>query len=816
MKKFFFTFFLSLLVGSSAGAFWSHPDLVRESRVIKLSIQDSTAHIEITEKIHNPTQDEHAFTVYEPLQAQAQNITLSIDFEPVSPQILNQKDALPLLADQAVVHKDYRYYRLYADHYPKLLKTAPLTINPQETKTCTLRFEQKLFSKGKAFTTDLFLNDEIQAEAFQILINLFDSAQHFYTNLPSSTQIQQWTDQTTWLFEAQNYTPTQNLFLMTSPHKDLSLSTTDTHHTYTGTFLSPSGTRSFDRVQILLDRSGSMLGDKWNRVQDWMHYVGEFFGEETRIRIGLFDKELTWYDPDYVANDFNFKKNLFQYLQTVQPVGKTDLSNILSNTPELFTDPQKTDTSPDARLTIIITDEEEWSPAQKLPDNTILLHFGQTNTTPLAQAVKNHNGLSISIFEHSSQLLKKNEWEDRWSNWTRQYTLPKTQPAQHIGNIAHHTAPQSPIILQRSPKKETPFDFPFLKYLWGQRQIAHLIQQKEYTTETLDAILSLGRSFGISTPHFDAHTDRQTLQKTLQGLTPWDKKSLINNLNGVHTKYSNKKRTTTHRPVYKEKETITHTKPSKETVWRTVDFHERNIPETRIQIAPYSPAQTALFLQFPDLVADGFGLAQQIDFCAPFRCLSVRHDARTQSIPQDRAFFRDYDPDHWANEYLKKGVLLGLIEAERNGKLHADRGIDRGDFVQMVYQHIFKSTPHPTPTQTFEDITDKNRYFESTALLANKNIIQGYKDNTFRPLQTLTRAEGIKILLASLGFQPTDTDAAPLFDDAIGWEKPWVNEAFRRGIVSGKTKTHFKPHEPLTRAEALKILLNTSPKPQTK
>ena len=248
--------------------------------------------------------------------------------------------------------------------------------------------------------------------------------------------------------------------------------------------------------------------------------------------------------------------------------------------------------------------------------------------------------------------------------------------------------------------------------------------------------------------------------------------------------------------------------------WQQFNFLDLVRPETLIEIAPFSQAQKQLFIQFPEFTAEGFSMGEEVDFCTEFRCITVRSGAREEPKVSDRAFFKEYDPNHWAHAYIVRAVNEGLLEPEMNGKLHPDRPIDRAEFAVMVVKafglnsgYVSKDAQDTYPN--FIDVHDP-AYFNEVNLLAEMGVAKGYEDGTFRPLQSLTRAEGVKILLAISGYVSQDSLDTYLeenpFPDVTGWEKPWVKEAVRRGMVRGYDDGMFRPQNKLTRAEALKLL----------
>ena len=92
--------------------------------------------------------------------------------------------------------------------------------------------------------------------------------------------------------------------------------------------------------------------------------------------------------------------------------------------------------------------------------------------------------------------------------------------------------------------------------------------------------------------------------------------------------------------------------------------------------------------------------------------------------------------------------------------------------------------------------------------LINRDAIQGYSDNTFRPNSPVTRAELLKMIFKVRGIQPEE-EWNQIFPDVPTnqWYTGYVNVAYKRGIAAGYSPEWFLPHHPVSRAEAIKILL---------
>ncbi|MBI5728135.1 MAG: S-layer homology domain-containing protein, partial [Candidatus Magasanikbacteria bacterium] len=112
---------------------------------------------------------------------------------------------------------------------------------------------------------------------------------------------------------------------------------------------------------------------------------------------------------------------------------------------------------------------------------------------------------------------------------------------------------------------------------------------------------------------------------------------------------------------------------------------------------------------------------------------------------------------------------------------------------------------------TFKDIISHwgKAYIEE---LAGKGIIKGKTADKFAPNDMVTKAELVKIAVLAFNVQtPASVTKKPFTDvDVSVWYAPYIQAAKDARILTGSSKTKFKPGEPATRIEALKILLSAS------
>ena len=95
-----------------------------------------------------------------------------------------------------------------------------------------------------------------------------------------------------------------------------------------------------------------------------------------------------------------------------------------------------------------------------------------------------------------------------------------------------------------------------------------------------------------------------------------------------------------------------------------------------------------------------------------------------------------------------------------------------------------------------------------------REITSGTDASHFSPKRECTRAQALTFLWRAFG--SPETEAVPAFSDVPrnAWYAKAVAWAVESGVTKGKDKTHFKPGDPCTRAQAMTFLWNAMGKPE--
>lgn len=110
----------------------------------------------------------------------------------------------------------------------------------------------------------------------------------------------------------------------------------------------------------------------------------------------------------------------------------------------------------------------------------------------------------------------------------------------------------------------------------------------------------------------------------------------------------------------------------------------------------------------------------------------------------------------------------------------------------------------------YSDVNSANNYSEDIQMISDLGIVKGYDDGTYKPYQTLNRAELLKIIIEASFEDEFEAFAGQnCFSDvpASEWYTKYVCFAKDRGIVEGYSNGRFEPDQEINFVEALKITL---------
>lgn len=110
--------------------------------------------------------------------------------------------------------------------------------------------------------------------------------------------------------------------------------------------------------------------------------------------------------------------------------------------------------------------------------------------------------------------------------------------------------------------------------------------------------------------------------------------------------------------------------------------------------------------------------------------------------------FSDVPKNSFAAGYINSAYELGLIKGVGGGKFRPNDPIKRGDMA-LIMQAAYGLSG--TAQNSFTDVPKTAYYHDAVQAAYANNVVKGYKeDNTFRPLNPITRSENAELLSNAL------------------------------------------------------------------
>ena len=134
-----------------------------------------------------------------------------------------------------------------------------------------------------------------------------------------------------------------------------------------------------------------------------------------------------------------------------------------------------------------------------------------------------------------------------------------------------------------------------------------------------------------------------------------------------------------------------------------------------------------------------------------------------------------------------------------------------------LFAGVASAMPLDGSTGPFSDVGKDNEYYDALVYLKDKGVISGYPDGSFKPFQTINRAEFTKIVMGANGYDPAKDpsgfdiySAGDLgFKDVAdkAWYVPYLRDAKTKDVIGGYPDGTFKPAQEINFAEASKIIV---------
>lgn len=169
--------------------------------------------------------------------------------------------------------------------------------------------------------------------------------------------------------------------------------------------------------------------------------------------------------------------------------------------------------------------------------------------------------------------------------------------------------------------------------------------------------------------------------------------------------------------------------------------------------------------------------------------------------------FSDVPPSFWAYRYINQLACQRVVSGYNDGTFRPLNSTSRAQLVKMIV--LAEGWTLTNPTQpTYRDVGVAHIFYRYIETATARGIVSGYKDDTFRPDDDVSRAQVAKMIVRSRNWPMRVVSPVALCDVPVDhWARDYVQVAIERGVFTGYGDGCFRPDEPATRAQLAKVIV---------
>lgn len=170
---------------------------------------------------------------------------------------------------------------------------------------------------------------------------------------------------------------------------------------------------------------------------------------------------------------------------------------------------------------------------------------------------------------------------------------------------------------------------------------------------------------------------------------------------------------------------------------------------------------------------------------------------------------------HWAKDVVNDMGSRMVISGSGDDRFDPDQEITRAEFAAILVRGLGLKLANSS--SSFADVKPGEWYSRSIQTAYEYNLISGFEDGTFRPMDKITREQAMTIVAKAMGItgigvslqtKEAEELLSSFVDASIAseWAKNSIADCLQAGIVAGRNNTHLAPKAHILKAEAATIV----------
>ncbi len=176
---------------------------------------------------------------------------------------------------------------------------------------------------------------------------------------------------------------------------------------------------------------------------------------------------------------------------------------------------------------------------------------------------------------------------------------------------------------------------------------------------------------------------------------------------------------------------------------------------------------------------------------------------RELTVPQGTLSALSDIQGHWAQSYIEALVATDIMSGFEDRSFRPDQSITRAQFAAVV-QKAFAPTSQGSGI-AFSDVPQSFWGYNAIDTASQAGFLSGYSDGTFRPNEALTRVQALAGLANGLGYSTDNTTLLSVYQDASqipNWALQAIAGATEKTlVVNYPQQSQLNPNQVATRAD---------------
>ncbi|MBU1026264.1 MAG: S-layer homology domain-containing protein, partial [Candidatus Margulisbacteria bacterium] len=173
--------------------------------------------------------------------------------------------------------------------------------------------------------------------------------------------------------------------------------------------------------------------------------------------------------------------------------------------------------------------------------------------------------------------------------------------------------------------------------------------------------------------------------------------------------------------------------------------------------------------------------------------------------------FADVPDGYWARTPIENTGTVGLVNGYPDGTFKPEQSLTRAELATLMVRAKGIKLPDRQARQIFKDVTPSFWAAKYVEAAYMAGLIKGYPDKTFRPNNQITKAEGITVLARFDNLRLAQVYEKPYWDVPTShWSAKYIQAAKEAGMLSYIDRNRLQPDDQLARSESVEMLSKTS------